>query len=160
MMTSSTSSVDETRSLGERLSAALTPGIVLVLIGGLGAGKTALAQGIGRGLGVRDRITSPTFTMVATYPTSGRGGIEAMLHADLYRVDSGVEADDLSIAELVEEAAVAVVEWGDVAPDVLGDDRLVIRIDHGEGTDDRRFSFDCSSCRSLDDATLLEVLAP
>ena len=159
MITASTSSVDETRSLGERLSAALTPGVVLVLIGGLGAGKTALAQGIGRGLGVRDRITSPTFTMVATYPTSGRGGIEAMLHADLYRVDSGVEADDLSIAELVEEAAVAVVEWGDVAPDVLGDDRLVIRIDLGQGTDDRRFSFDCSASRSLDDAALLAVLA-
>ena len=159
MITASTSSVDETRSLGERLSAALTPGVVLVLIGGLGAGKTALAQGIGRGLGVRDRITSPTFTMVATYPTSGRGGIEVMLHADLYRVDSGVEADDLSIAELVEEAAVAVVEWGDVAPDVLGDDRLVIRIDLGQGTDDRHFSFDCSASRSLDDAALLAVLA-
>ena len=140
MITASTSSVDETRSLGERLSAALMPGVVLVLIGGLGAGKTALAQGIGRGLGVRDRITSPTFTMVATYPTSGRGGIEVMLHADLYRVDSGVE-------------------WGDVAPDVLGDDRLVIRIDLGQGTDDRRFSFDCSASRSLDDAALLAVLA-
>jgi tRNA threonylcarbamoyladenosine biosynthesis protein TsaE len=152
-------SVDETRRLGSAVASVLTPGVVVVLVGGLGAGKTALAQGIGAGLGVAGRLTSPTFTMVATHPTNGASGIEQLLHADLYRVDSGIEADDLAIAELVEDAAVAVVEWGDVAPDVLGDDRLVIHVRRGEGEDDRVLAFDTSHASSIDEATLAHVVA-
>lgn len=160
MVTVSTNSVEATRDLGARLADVLSPGVVLVLIGGLGAGKTALAQGIGAGLGVVGRITSPTFTMVATYPTAGRGGIETLLHADLYRVDSGLEADDLSIAELVEDAAVAVVEWGDVAPDVLGDDRIEVRIEPGATPDERLIHFECSASRSVDERMLASAVAP
>jgi tRNA A37 threonylcarbamoyladenosine biosynthesis protein TsaE len=61
------------------------------------------------------------------------------LHADLYRVSSGIEADDLAIAELVEDAAVAAVEWGDLAPDVLGPRRVDVALSMGAGDDDRRF---------------------
>jgi tRNA threonylcarbamoyladenosine biosynthesis protein TsaE len=132
-----TRSVEETRALGAALAGVVGPGAVLVLCGELGAGKTALAQGIAIGLGVTARVTSPTFTMVATYPTDHERGIESFLHADLYRVGSGVEADDLAIAELVEEAGVAAVEWGDLAPDVLGPRQVVLRITQGEADDDR-----------------------
>ena len=142
MLHFATTSVEDTRALGAALSAELEPGIVLVLVGGLGAGKTALVQGIAKGLGVEDRVTSPTFTMVSSYRTNSPKGIDTLLHADLYRVSSGAEADDLAIGELVEDRAVACVEWGDIAPEVLGDRRLVIALSLGVGDDDRCFDLD------------------
>lgn len=142
-------SVEETRALGAALAAELTAGHVLVLLGGLGAGKTALCQGVAAGLGVEGRVTSPTFTMVSTHAIRGRDDVATLLHADLYRVGSGAEADDLAIAELVEDAAIAVVEWGDVAPDLLGGSQLVVEISIGEGEDDRLLSI------SADDAELM-----
>lgn len=151
-----THSIEETHAFGAALGGVLTPGVVLVLRGGLGAGKTALVQGIAKGLGVTARVTSPTFTMVATHRTDGRGGIDALLHADLYRVSSGAEADDLAIGELVEAGAVACVEWGDLAPDVLGNRRALIQIDLGEAEDDRRFSIEPGP---LDAAALATTLA-
>jgi len=134
-----TSSIGATHELGASLARVLPPGTVLVLRGDLGTGKTALAQGVARGLGVVDRVTSPTFTMMASYETDGQRGIDVFLHADLYRVGSGIEADDLAIAELVEDAAIAAVEWGDIAPDVLGPRRVDVAISMGEGDDDRCF---------------------
>ena len=145
-----TSSVEETQELGCALAGVLTPGTVLVLAGGLGAGKTALAQGVAKGLGVTSRVTSPTFTMVATHATDGSRGISTMLHADLYRVGSGVEADDLAIAELVEDEAVALVEWGDMAPGVLGPAQVTITITSGSGPDDRRIEVACHADPDLD----------
>jgi tRNA threonylcarbamoyladenosine biosynthesis protein TsaE len=137
-----TSSVDETRQLGAALGGLLEPGVTVLLVGGLGMGKTALSQGIATGLGVRARVTSPTFTMVASYEVDGRRGIRSLLHADLYRVGSGIEADDLALGELVEEGAVALVEWGDVAPDVLGRAKLLVTMKLGSGDDERRISID------------------
>ncbi len=152
-----THSVEETRSLGAALAGVLEAGVVIELIGGLGAGKTALAQGVAGGLGVTDRVTSPTFTMVATYEADGRRGITTVLHADLYRVTSGVEADDLAIGELVEESAIALVEWGDVAPDVLGANRLQADLCVGVGADDRVISLDAEGS-SLATAALRTAL--
>jgi tRNA threonylcarbamoyladenosine biosynthesis protein TsaE len=137
-----TASIAETHELGSSLARIVEPNTVLVLQGDLGSGKTALAQGIARGLGVTDRVTSPTFTMMASYETNGERGIKLFLHADLYRVSSGIEADDLAIAELVEDAAVAAVEWGDLAPDVLGVRRVAVSITMGAGDDDRHFSIE------------------
>lgn len=152
-----THSVEETRTLGEALADVLEPGVVIELIGGLGAGKTALAQGIAAGLGVTDRVTSPTFTMVASYEAERRRDITTVLHADLYRVTSGIEADDLAIGELVEDGAVALVEWGDVAPDVLGVNRLTVEIAVGNGDDDRIITLD-SGGSSLEAGVLAAAL--
>jgi tRNA threonylcarbamoyladenosine biosynthesis protein TsaE len=132
-----TSSGDETRSLGAALAGVLAPGTTVALVGDLGAGKTALAQGLAAGLGVAERVTSPTFTMVASYATDGRRGVELFLHADLYRVGSGAEAEDLAIGELVEDAAIAAVEWGDLAPGAIGAERVVVRLLVGSGEDER-----------------------
>ena len=145
--------------MGVALASALGPGMVIVLVGGLGAGKTALTQGIAAGLGVAGRVTSPTFTMVASHPTDGRQEISTLLHADLYRVSSGEEADDLAIAEQLEAAALAVVEWGDVAPDVLGADRIKIEILVGPGDDDRELRFEMSDS-SVDEGILASAVEP
>ena len=135
-----THSVDETRNLGAAFATLLPPGTVVVLSGGLGAGKTAFAQGMAKGLGVTERVTSPTFTLLATHEASGRNGIHSFLHADLYRVSSGAEVEDLAIGELVEDGAVAAVEWGDLAPDVFGPNRVVVELSLGKADDDRQIS--------------------
>ncbi len=91
-------------------------GDLIVLAGDMGAGKTAFAQGFGAQLGVTEPITSPTFNLVHTYT----GGRVTLHHADLYRLGSHHELDDLSLGELGEDGIV-LVEWGDVVAGVLGD---------------------------------------
>jgi tRNA threonylcarbamoyladenosine biosynthesis protein TsaE len=160
MITLHTRRVEETADLGTRLARVLSPGNVVLLIGGLGVGKTALSQGIALGLGVPGRVTSPTFTMVATHRAHNAQGIGTLLHADLYRVGSGVEADDLAIGELVEDhdadgqGVVAVVEWGDVAPEVLGSDRLIVTVAFGDDEDDRMITIDSSSSSITEDEVI------
>ncbi len=144
-----TGSADDTRALGAALAQGLRPGDVVLLAGDLGAGKTTLAQGIGAGLGVADHVTSPTFTLVRSYPcptpdepVPGPGrrdspGVRTFLHADLYRLENLAEVADLAIAEMVEDDAVAVVEWGDVADPVLGVDAISVRLAEGTGEDER-----------------------
>ena len=137
-------SLSATQNYGERLAGVLAPGTVVLLVGGLGAGKTAFAQGMARGLGVREPVTSPTFTLVSTYDTDGTRGVHRFLHADLYRVGSGEEAEDLAIGELVEDGALAAVEWGDLAPGIFGSRTLEVRIVDGDREGQRvlRFSSD------------------
>ena len=90
---------------------------IIVLAGEMGAGKTAFAQGFGAALGVDEPITSPTFTLVHTYDT----GRVTLHHADLYRLDKMSEVSDLALHEMVDEDGVMLVEWGDVAAELLGD---------------------------------------
>jgi tRNA threonylcarbamoyladenosine biosynthesis protein TsaE len=101
--------VEQTRELGRRLAGVLRPGDLVVLSGPLGAGKTALTQGIGAGLGVRGRVTSPTFVLAREH----RGPVP-LVHVDAYRVRDSGAAD--ALADLDLEAAledgVVVVEWG------------------------------------------------
>ncbi len=117
-------------SLGRRLAALLRAGDVVVLTGGLGAGKTTLTQGIGAGLGVRRPITSPTFVIARVHP-SGVGG-PALVHVDAYRLGSIAEVDDLDLDTTL-EAAVTVVEWGEGMVDELSSDRLEIVIERPRG---------------------------
>jgi len=128
-----TTSAEGTRSLAAALAPLARPGDVILLVGGLGAGKTTFAQGFARGLGIEGPVTSPTFTLVRQYrcpppPTPGPGPVVGqLLHADVYRLDTLGEVADLALPELVEDAAVALVEWGDVAAPVLGDTALWVR---------------------------------
>lgn len=130
----STSSVDETRDLAAALATLARPRDVLVLAGDLGAGKTAFAQGFGRGLGVQERVTSPTFTLVHVYD-SGRLPIH---HLDVYRLDQLSEALDLGLAEMLEDGGVVLIEWGDAISPLLPHDYLEVRLTFGDGDDERQ----------------------
>ncbi len=114
---------EETAGLGRTLASRLEAGDLVLLSGGLGAGKTFLARAIARGLGVSEdvAITSPTFTLVQEYATAGA----PLVHADLYRLlDSaaglGVEIARLGLRERRAEGAIVLVEWGDGAAAALG----------------------------------------
>jgi tRNA threonylcarbamoyladenosine biosynthesis protein TsaE len=120
-------SLADTRAIAALLAPVLRVGDLVVLAGEMGAGKTALAQAIGAALGVTDPITSPTFTLVHTYDTAQpvRGTRRMRLHhADVYRLGSLHEVDDLAFAELLDDG-VLLVEWGDVVTSVLGDHLLI-----------------------------------
>jgi tRNA threonylcarbamoyladenosine biosynthesis protein TsaE len=127
-----TRSVEETRALGEQLGRdVLRPGDVVVLSGELGTGKTALAQGVGRGLGVEGPVVSPTFTLVREYE-----GRIRLCHVDIYRLEWVREIHELGIEEQLEES-VTLIEWGEVAASALPPDRLEVRVTAGAGPDER-----------------------
>jgi tRNA threonylcarbamoyladenosine biosynthesis protein TsaE len=119
--------VADTQAFGRRLAGILRPGDLVLLTGPLGAGKTALVQGIGAGLGVQDAITSPTFVIARVH----RGRVP-LVHADAYRLgdkpDPRAEIDDLDLDASADDA-VTVVEWGDGLVEQLNDEYLRVRID-------------------------------
>ena len=91
-------------------------------------GKTAFAQGFAAALGVEGPVTSPTFALVRQYRCGPANPIELLIHADVYRTGSLGEVVELALSELVEERAVALVEWGDMAAPALGDDVLEVTL--------------------------------
>lgn len=124
--------VEQTRAFGRELAGALRAGDLIVLSGPLGAGKTALAQGLGQGLGVTGRVTSPTFVIARVHP-----GPLPLVHVDAYRLRGAgaVDLDDLDL-ELELERAVVVVEWGEGVVEALAPSRLEVRLERH--ADDRR----------------------
>lgn len=118
-----------TEEFGRHLASCLRPGDLVVLTGGLGAGKTTLTRGIGEGLGVRGPVTSPTFVIARHHPATGEG--PALLHVDAYRLGSALEVEDL---DLDVADAVTVVEWGSGRVEHLAESRLEIALlPAGEG---------------------------
>jgi tRNA threonylcarbamoyladenosine biosynthesis protein TsaE len=123
------------RILGRSLATVLRAGDLVILSGGLGAGKTTLTQGIGDGLGVRGPITSPTFVIARVHPpvapSAATGKLPpALVHADAYRLGSVLELDDLDL-DTDTAASVTVVEWGEGLAEGLAADRLEITITPG-----------------------------
>jgi tRNA threonylcarbamoyladenosine biosynthesis protein TsaE len=132
VIVAATKSPDDTRELAAAVAGLAQSGDVLLLAGELGTGKTVFAQGFGRGLGVEERVTSPTFTLMRSYQ-----GRLTLVHADVYRLDHLQEVVDLALPELLDEGGVALIEWGDVAAAVLAPDFLEVRLELGPGDDDR-----------------------
>jgi tRNA threonylcarbamoyladenosine biosynthesis protein TsaE len=118
-----TEAVDDTRSLAAALAELVRPDDVVLLVGDLGAGKTAFAQGFAAGLGVSEQVTSPTFTLARSYE-----GRLRMNHLDVYRLEHVNEADDLGIAEIVDGGGVTLIEWGDAVLSALPADYLEVRL--------------------------------
>jgi tRNA threonylcarbamoyladenosine biosynthesis protein TsaE len=116
--------VEDTRALGRALADLLQPGDLLVLAGPLGAGKTALTQGIGAGLGVPGTVTSPTFVLARVH----RGGRLPLVHVDAYRLASMADVDDLDLDATAGES-VTVVEWGHGLVEQLAEEHLVVELD-------------------------------
>ncbi|KLU11287.1 tRNA (adenosine(37)-N6)-threonylcarbamoyltransferase complex ATPase subunit type 1 TsaE [Kocuria sp. SM24M-10] len=126
---------ERTQALAERLGARLRAGDLLVLTGELGAGKTTFTQGLGRGLGVRPGIISPTFVLVRRHPNvpdGPRPGGPDLVHVDAYRLDSAGEVDDIDLEDTV-DSAVTVVEWGAGKVEHLADSRLEIVLERAVG---------------------------
>lgn len=126
-------SEDDTRRLGLMIADALEPGDVVALIGDLGTGKTALTKYIAEGLGISGDISSPTFTIVKEY----KSGRLPLYHFDVYRLGSGDELLDIGAEEMLDGDGVCVIEWADIAADVLPDDSLLVRLDYGENEGER-----------------------
>ena len=132
MIRAATKSVDDTRALAAEIATLAAPGDLVVLAGDLGTGKTAFAQGFARGLGVHEPVTSPAFILVRTYE-----GRLPLIHLDVYRLEQMQELVDLGIAELLDEGGVTLVEWGDAVTPGLPSDFLEVRLEAGDGPDDR-----------------------
>ena len=133
MIRARTTAVDQTRDLGAALAELARPGDLVLLVGDLGAGKTALAQGFGRGLGIGGPITSPTFTLARQY----EGGRLLLHHLDVYRLEQMEEVFDVGLPELLDEGAVTLIEWGDAIAPALPSDYLEVRLAYGSGDDER-----------------------
>jgi tRNA threonylcarbamoyladenosine biosynthesis protein TsaE len=124
--------VDDTRAFGARLAGVLRAGDLVVLTGPLGAGKTALVQGVGVGLGVRGRIVSPTFVIARVH----RGRQLPLVHVDAYRLTSLDEVDDLDLDVDLSDS-VLVVEWGEGLVEQLSDARLEVHLERSPDSEVR-----------------------
>ncbi len=131
-----TTSLAGTHAVAAGVAGLARCGDVIVLAGEMGAGKTAFAQGFGAALGVVQPITSPTFGLVHSYPLDGR----TLHHADVYRLGSLHEVDDLALGELADDRGIVLVEWGDVVDAAFGD-HLTVRLDLVDEDEHRSISF-------------------
>jgi tRNA threonylcarbamoyladenosine biosynthesis protein TsaE len=114
---------EETIALGERLAGLLLPGSVVALRGPLGAGKTCLAKGIARGLGIEEEITSPTYTIVSEY-----SGARTLYHIDAYRLSGDDDFNALGGEEFIYGRGISVVEWSDRIPASIPPDAVFVDI--------------------------------
>lgn len=132
-----TSSPEATQSVAASLASLARAGDLLVLCGDLGAGKTAFTQGFAAALGVTAPVTSPTFTLANRYV-----GTELTVHhLDVYRLAHIDEVRDLGLHELVDDRSVTLIEWGDAIVGALPGGYLEIRLQLGDGPDDRVLEF-------------------
>jgi len=127
-----THSPEETRQLGARLAQTLKGGDVVAFTGDLGAGKTAFTAGIAQGLGIEDRVTSPTFTIVNEY-----SGTIPLFHFDMYRLGGEDELFDIGWDDYLTRNGVCAVEWSEQAAGALPEDTILVDIARGEGENDR-----------------------
>jgi tRNA threonylcarbamoyladenosine biosynthesis protein TsaE len=119
-----THSADETRQLGRTIGRLANQPLIIALIGDLGSGKTAFVQGLAKGLDVPAEyyITSPTFTLINEYP-----GRLPLFHADLYRLETVQDLEDIGLDELIYDQGVLAVEWADKLAHNLSGDYLVLQ---------------------------------
>ena len=110
-----TETPQETEALGEALGRVLPPGSVVAYTGGLGAGKTAFTRGLARGLGIQDRVTSPTYTIV----NENEGGRLPLFHFDWYRLSDAEELFDIGWEDYLSRGGVCAVEWSENAPEAF-----------------------------------------
>ncbi len=129
------------REVGAAIGRIARAGDVIVLSGDLGAGKTTLTQGIGKGLGIDEQVTSPTFVISRVHANPGVG--PDLIHVDAYRLESLDEVVDLDLESEV-DYGVTVVEWGEGKVDMLHDSRIVLRILRSDdpGDDARTIEFE------------------
>ena len=133
-----TNSPAETEAAGAALAAELKPGSVIAFTGDLGAGKTAFTRGLARGLGVEERVTSPTFTIVNEY----HDGRLPFYHFDVYRLSCEEEMDDIGYEEYFFGDGVCLVEWAELFPDLIPKEAIWLTVEKNfaKGEDYRRIT--------------------
>ena len=131
-----TNSPAQTEAVGAALAACLKPGTVIAYRGDLGAGKTAFTRGLARGLGVTERVTSPTYTIVNEY----LGGRMPLFHFDMYRLSSEDELFDIGWEDYLERGGICAVEWSENVREAL-EDPVIVRIEK-LGEDARRITIE------------------
>jgi tRNA threonylcarbamoyladenosine biosynthesis protein TsaE len=128
-------SATETEHWAERLAATLEPGTVIALTGQLGAGKTVIARGIGRGLGVPETVISPSFNYLLEY----KGRLQ-LFHADLYRIEGTTAFHALGLDEYLDRNGVFLIEWAERIRELLPLETTWIDIAPGQGEQERRIA--------------------
>lgn len=139
-MIDTTHSPEETEALGEKLGKILPAGTVLAYRGDLGAGKTAFTRGLARGLGCRDLVTSPTYTIVNEY----LGGRLPLFHFDMYRLRSSDDLWDIGWEDYLDRGGVCAVEWSENVADAM-EDAITITIEKLDDTT-RRITMEGGDC--------------
>ena len=132
-----THSEGETEALGEALAKRLQPGTVIAFTGDLGAGKTAFTRGLARGLGVTERVTSPTFTIVNEY----EGDPLPLFHFDMYRLTSSEELFDVGWEDYLHRGGICAVEWSENIADAL-EGAVSVDIRRGPKDNDRTITIE------------------
>lgn len=130
-------SVDETMELGRKLGKSLPKGTVICLTGDLGTGKTHFAKGLAEGLGIKENITSPTFTIVNEYHT----GRMPLFHFDVYRVNDPDEVLQVGFEEYVYGEGATLIEWADLIESILPDDFIQVKIEKTTEEMERKITF-------------------
>ena len=138
-----TNSPEETEKLGERLSKILTPGTILAYRGDLGAGKTAFTRGLARGLGCREQVTSPTYTIVNEY----LGGRLPLFHFDMYRLRCADDLFDIGWDDYLERGGICAVEWSENVEEVM-EEPITVTIEK-LGENSRRITIEGSKQNAL-----------
>lgn len=128
-----THSPEETRALGGRLADALGGGAVVAFTGDLGAGKTAFVSGMAQALGVEERVTSPTFTIVNEY----EGGRLPLFHFDMYRLGSADELFHIGWEDYLARGGICAVEWSENVEEAIEDDAVRVAIRRGADENSR-----------------------
>jgi len=131
-------SPEQTQRLGVRLGELLEPGRLVCLVGDLGAGKTTIAQGVARGWGALDPVTSPTFVLINQYR---RADSAVLYHVDAFRLDQPQEALALGLLELMDGDGPVLIEWADKVAAILPAEALWVDMSW-EDDSRRRLSFD------------------
>ncbi len=128
----------ETFELGKRMGTMARPGQVYTLTGDLGVGKTVFTQGFAEGLGVRDYVNSPTFTILQVY----EDGRLPLYHFDVYRIADPEEMEEIGFEEYIYSDGVSIIEWANLIEEILPEDRIGVEIckDPEKGMDYRRIT--------------------
>lgn len=133
--TATTRSPAETELWAQAFAATLTPGTVIALFGELGAGKTVIAKGIGKGLGVSEAVISPSFNYVLEYK-----GRLPFFHADLYRIEDAATFEAMGFDEYFDRNGVFVIEWAERVRDLLPPETVWIEIEPVADSSERRIT--------------------
>ena len=118
-------SAAETEAIGEKTAKYIKPGMVIAMRGDLGAGKTAFVRGLARGMGLKVRVTSPTFAIVNEYL-----GETSLYHFDMYRLTSAEDLFDIGWEDYIRAGGVCVVEWSEIVAEAIPEDAASVTIRH------------------------------